>query len=126
MTSNAILKPFFFAAACVVVVGCQSEPETLPDVTVTVPDQFDSGGQTWQKQANLQQADNDCLTRFFARNQGIVDSPEFEGQPTVFLSGKNDRRFYWLRAAADGIVWRCVEFKNRKFSPTDGTGNPFQ
>jgi hypothetical protein len=108
------------------IAGCQSEPESLSAVTLVVPEQFEDGGKTWQRQSDLQPADSDRLSTFFARNQVLVGSPEFEGKPTVFVSGKNDRRFLWLRSSVDGVLWQCVEFRNRKFLITDGKGSPFE
>lgn len=118
---GGLLAVWTFAA-----IGCEHKPETLPDVTVNVPDHFELDGTRWQKQSDVQPADNECLTKFFAVNQDLVDSPEFEGQPEVFRAGKNDRRFYWLNAATDGMNWQCVEFRKRKFSVSDGTENPFE
>lgn len=107
-------------------IGCQSEPEQLPEVAVNVPDQFEVDGTTWQKQSDVQPSDNERLAKFFAANQDLVGSPEFEGQPTVFTASKNDRRFYWLNPTIDGMHWRCVEFRKRKFSTSDGTETPFE
>ncbi len=106
--------------------GCQKTLEALPEVSVVIPDQFEDGGREWSRQSAMEPADNDCLSRFFERNRDLAGSPEFEGQPTVFLSGKRDRRFFWLHASADGNRWRSVEFKNRRFLTTDGTGSPFE
>lgn len=107
-------------------VGCQSEPEPLPEVSVNVPDQFEQDGIAWQKQSDVQSSGNQQLAKFFSQNQDLAGSPEFEGQPIVFASGKNDRRFYWINRAIDGIRWQCVEFRKRKFSVSDGTENPFE
>ena len=105
--------------------GCQGEPEQLPEVTVNVPDQFERDGIAWQKQTEVQYSDNRRLAEFFARNQGLAGSPEFEGNPTVFAAGRNDRRFYWLRPSVDGMRWQCIEFRNRQFTVTDGAESPF-
>ncbi|MCP4781984.1 MAG: hypothetical protein GY903_05545 [Fuerstiella sp.] len=127
MTINNYSVGRFVALAVILVTayGCQSELVPLPEVTVSIPDEFKVGGTAWQKQTTPQQADTDCLSNFFARNQDLVGSPEFEGQPTVFHAGKRDRRFYWLHSSIDGVHWQCVEFKNRRFSVTDGTESPF-
>lgn len=107
-------------------IGCHSELEQLPEVTVNIPDQFELDGTTWQKQPDVQSSDNQCLAKFFALHQDLTGSPEFEGQPTVFSSGKNDRRFYWLNPAVDGVRWQCIEFRKRRFSVSDGTETPFE
>lgn len=112
---------FSFAA-----IGCQSELEQLPEVSVNVPEQFEQDGVAWQKQPDVQPPDKHCLRNFFARNEGLAGSPEFEGQPVVFASGKTDRRYYWLNSAVDGMRWQCVELKRRRFSVSDGTENPFE
>ncbi len=106
--------------------GCNSEAEPLPDLSVTVPDELRDGGTAWQRRTTLEPSDNQCLAKFFTMNQGLSGSPEFVGQPTVFTSGKNDRRFYWLSSTVDGVRWQCVEFRQRKFSVSDGTDNPFE
>lgn len=123
---RATLHCSVVALSLLAATGCQSESDQLPEVTVNVPDQIELDGITWQKQPDVQAPDKQCLTKFFSLNQELTGSPEFEGQPTVFTSGKSDRRFYWLNPAADGLRWQCVEFRKRKFSVCDGTENPFE
>ena len=106
--------------------GCSSEPQTLPEVTVDAPQEFEADGALWKQQPALTQADTECLSKFFEKNGDLAGSPDFEGQPTVYLAGKNDRRFYWLLPSAEDLRWCRVEFRKRKFNSTDGTGNPFQ
>lgn len=105
--------------------GCKSEPERLADFSVDVPDAFRDGQTDWKRQMTSEKSDNVCLQRFFTLNQDLAGSPEFTGMPAVFSSGANARRFYWLNASVDGMRWQCVEFRNRKFSVTEGTDNPF-
>lgn len=106
--------------------GCGTEPQPMPEVSVNAPDKFSANGVRWEKEPSVQQSDNECLSKFFSRNQGLVGSPEFEGQPVVFHSGKKDRRFYWHSAAVDGASWQCVEYRSGKFSVSNGTEDPFQ
>ena len=123
ITTNAALFSFVLALT---LTGCQSESEPLPEVSVNIPDTVTEGDTEWKKQTSVRQSDNDCLMTFFSRNEDLAGNPEFEGEPTVFLSGKTDRRFYWMQSSIDGVRWRCVEFRKKKFSTSDGTGNPFQ
>lgn len=112
--------------ALVLIVGCRNEAAVIPAKTaVPVPDQFQNDGQTWEKQSALQDADTDCLTTFFGQHRDLVGSPELEGTPVLFTSGRSDRRFYWLRPTADGTRWRCVHFESGKFAITDGKDSPF-
>ena len=128
MTRNVVFLRWVAALSVApLIFGCQAEPKPLPEVFVAVPEQFEDGGTMWQKQASVQPADNDCLATFFVQNQELAGSPEFEGPPTVFHSGKNDRRFYWLLPSADVVGrWRCIEFRNRKYSTSDGLASPFE
>lgn len=106
-------------------IGCQEEPEPLPQVSFEIPQEFKRDGTTWKYQPTLLTADRDCLTKFFGQNRDLAGSPEFEGQPELFLSGDSDRLFYWLNATPDGVLWRCVEFQKSKFAASEGSGNPF-
>ena len=121
VVSCAVTVLFSLAAA-----GCQSEPEQQQQVSVEIPEQFEQNGIAWQKQPDIQPSDHQCLEQFFAAKQDLAGSPEFQGQPILFTSGKNDRRFYWLNSTVSTVRWRCVEFRQRKFLMSDGTGNPFK
>ena len=127
MTHDRSLTRHFAAPlVLMLLVGCQDETESLPELAVMIPDQFEDGGSVWEKQSTLQQSDKECLSAFFARNGDLAGSPEFEGQPTVFVTGKSDRRFYWLKPSAEGVRWLSVEFRNHRFSAINGTGSPFE
>lgn len=106
--------------------GCTQDPAALalPEINIETPNQIQVNGTTWAK-ADIGVADHDCLARFFQVNQQLVGSPDMEGTPMLFTSGKNDRRFYWLNPAADGIRWTCVHFEKRRFATSDGNGSPF-
>jgi len=105
--------------------GCQSEPDSLAEVNVEIPEQFESNGSTWKHQVEPSPTDTECLHAFFAHNKDFAGSPDFEGKPTMFLAGENDRRYYWLHPSVEGVRWQVVEFSNRRFSIADGSGDPF-
>ncbi|MEZ6129787.1 MAG: hypothetical protein R3C59_13975 [Planctomycetaceae bacterium] len=106
--------------------GCSqnSDAGALPEVSVDAPATLTDGGTTWTK-ADIGAADQECLATFFQKNQQLVGSPDMEGQPVLFTSGKNDRRFYWLNATVDGSRWTCVHFEKSRYTTSEGTGSPF-
>ena len=106
--------------------GCTQDPAALalPEISVETPDQIQLDGTMWTK-SDFSEADHACLAKFFERNQQLVGSPEMEGEPVLYTSGKNDRRFYWLNAAVEGSRWTCVHFAKNGFTTSDGTGSPF-
>jgi len=107
--------------------GCgDAGTNELPrSANVDVPPQFVQGPTTWTKAEAQDAIDTECLAHFFAVRQDLVGSPELEGEPHLFRAGSSDRRFYWLRASAEGPKWSCVAFEHGRFSVGDGTGNPF-
>lgn len=110
----------FFLAGC----GPDAEALALPEVNVEVPSEFSQDGTTWVRE-EVESDDQNCLARFFQRNQELVGSPDIEGDPVLFTSGKHDRRFYWVNATADGSRWTCVQFRKSRYSTLDGNGSPF-
>lgn len=106
--------------------GCSHDPSAvaLPEISMDGPADFQDQGKTWVR-SEMSPADQECLARFFQLNQQLVGSPEMEGTPMLFTSGKSDRRFYWLNSTVDGSRWTCVHFDRNRFTTTDGDGNPF-
>jgi len=132
MTSN-IFQSFHrrTLVACAVlfstsIIGCSQDSSAveLPQISIEGPAQFQDQGRTWAR-SELAAPDQECLARFFQLNQQLAGSPDMEGTPFLFTSGKNDRRFYWLNPTADGSRWTCVMFEKNRFSTTDGVGSPF-
>ena len=106
--------------------GCGQDADALalPEVSVAAPAELQEVGTTWIRK-DIESADHDCLARFFQANQELVGSPDMEGDPVLFTSGKRDRRFYWVAATADGSRWTCVHFEKGRFKTSDGDGSPF-
>ena len=106
--------------------GCWQNPEAaaLMEVSIDVPATLADGDTTWTR-TEISASDQECLTTFFQKNQQLVGSPDMEGQPILFTTGKSDRRFYWMTAVVDGSRWTCVHFEKGRFKTTDGNGNPF-
>ena len=105
--------------------GCGPEPAAeQPAVNIDVPETFSDGKTTWQRAA-VEEADIECLAKFFVLRSELVGSPELETQPRLFRSGQHDRRFYWLHSMAERDAWKCIAFESGKFSFTEGDGNPF-
>ena len=118
LVSTMILLPAILS-------GCGQDPVAvaMPELTVEAPAELQDQGQTWVK-ADISSADQDCLTDFFRQNQQLVGSPDMEGEPVLFTSGKNDRRFYWLSSTIDGSRWICVHFEKRLFHDHRRNGQP--
>ncbi len=108
------------------VAGCGQNPEAaaLMEVSIDLPTTLTDGGTTWTK-TEISSADQDCLATFFQKNQQLVGSPDMEGEPILYTSGRSDRRFYWMNAVVDGSRWTCVHFEKGRFKTSDGTGSPF-
>ncbi len=130
MTSNTRLANRFLVLVAVVAlhitIGCQSEPASTQEAPTYFPDQFEEEEVVWQHQPSLLPSDTSCLSRFFTQNQGLVGSPDFEGQPKLYVSGNNNRRFYWQLSSGNNAPWRCVHSKGTTFRVTDGEGPPFK
>ena len=96
----------------------------LPQISIEGPAEFQDQGRSWAR-SELEHADQKCLARFFQLNQQLVGSPEMDGNPLLFTSGKKDRRFFWLTASVGGSRWTCVHFEKGRYSTSDGTECPF-
>lgn len=105
--------------------GCQQEPTEALQPTVAVPNQFTDDGIIWKKQS-MGPDEEKALTRFFAKHQELMGSPEYEGYPSVFTSSTGVIRFYWPYASAHGQEWRCVEVAGSRFDVLELSDNPFQ
>ena len=106
--------------------GCrQGSVEAVQSANVEIPGSWSSGGKTWAHQPVLSKADEEVLTKFFQIHASFQGSSDFEGAPEVMVTGKSDRRFYWIRGTADAIAWSCIHFEGAKFRTSNGTGNPF-
>lgn len=106
--------------------GCGGQSTTaIPVASWTVPESFSGGKFTWTRMPELTKADEDLLNRFFRNQPQFTGSPELEGTPLVFHSGKSDRRFYWIRPGIEGPVWFCILFENNRLDTISGNGDPF-
>lgn len=106
-------------------IGCSQESaEVLIEVPMDAPAEFQDQKKTWVK-TDIGSTDQDCLAKFFEQNQELVGSPDMEGEPVLFTSGKSDRRFYWLNTTIDGSRWLCVHFEKGRFATTEGVEIPF-
>jgi hypothetical protein len=106
--------------------GCGSAAiETVQAVTEDPPDSWATDGKTWMYQASMSKSDEDVLMKFFQLHTSFQGSSDFEGPPKLMVSGKSDRRYYWIRGAKDAWTWSCIHFEAGKFRTSEGTGNPF-
>lgn len=121
-----ILYDALAMSALLLAAGCGQNPEAvaLAEASVDAPTTLTDGGTTWTR-TDISTADQECLAMFFQKNQQLVGSPDMDGQPVLYTSGKSDRRFYWVSATADGSRWTCVHFEKGRFRTSDGTGSPF-
>ena len=107
--------------------GCRDTVSDViePSAAIEVPDEFQDKITTWQRRKPMQHSDTDCLSRFFAARRELAGSPELDGPPLLFVSGSDDRCFFWLTPTATGTQWSAVRFVNGKFTFSEGTGSPF-
>lgn len=108
--------------------GCGSltdQAQELTSIAVQTPETWTSEGNTWTRGQSLTDADQQLLTRFFQRNPDCTGSLEFEGNPTMFCSGKSNRRFVWTRTTIDGSAWILIEFVAGRICIKNGTGVPW-
>ena len=104
--------------------GCQQEPAEALYTTVAIPTEFTDDGSVWKKKT-MGPKEEKALTQFFRDHQELMDSPEYEGYPSVFVSRERTTRFYWPYPSAQGQGWRCVEISGRRFSVLELSENPF-
>ncbi|MEP3482129.1 MAG: hypothetical protein ABJZ55_22990 [Fuerstiella sp.] len=96
----------------------------IQEVSVDIPKQFTADGTVWEVR-EMGAEEEATLGLFFVQHPELMDSPEFEGRPSVFASESRLHRFYWLHASAVAPEWRCVEVNGRTSNVIEGTGNPF-
>ena len=89
------------------------------------PESFADTEKTWTLKSDMETTDEEALTQFFQSHSTFQGSTDFEGPPTMYISGTTDRRFYWLRGTTVEPVWSCVHFEDGDFQITEGSGNPF-
>jgi hypothetical protein len=89
------------------------------------PESYEDAGKTWTLKPDMETTDEEALTKFFEIHSHFQGSTDFEGPPTMYLSGTTDRRYYWVRGTTEETVWSCVHFEGGDFAVTEGTGNPF-
>ena len=117
----AVLTPLPLLTGC----GSGETAELPTTASVEVPQDFSDGNTTWRHVEAMEEADTDCLARFFKNRIDLQGSPDLEGEPRLFRAEKSDRRFYWMNPTAQGDVWKCVSFERGKYSFSEGDGNPF-
>ncbi len=116
----------FVIGVCVAMSGCGSSTAQPVAVSeISAPRSFSANEKTWTLKPSMEESDEETLTQFFATQPDFQGSTDFEGPPTLFLSGESDRRFYWLRGIGDSATWSCVCFESGKFQVSEGKGNPF-
>jgi hypothetical protein len=106
--------------------GCgDASIETVQVVSADPPNSWTADGRTWSLQASMSEADKELLMKFFQLNSEFQGSSDFEGSPKLMVSGKADRRFYWMRGRKESMAWSCIHFEGGKFRTSEGTGDPF-
>ena len=106
--------------------GCSGTAAELVEAPkLDHPESFADAGKTWTLKSGMETTDEEALTKFFQIHSQFQGSTDFEGQPTVYISGTDDRRFYWLRGSTEEPVWSCVHVEDGDFQITEGSGRPF-
>jgi len=107
-------------------VGCGgTAAEVVQAPKLDRPESFSASGKSWTLKSKIETADEEALTKFFHIRTEFQGSIDFEGPPTMYMSGKSDRRYYWMRGTTEEPVWSCVVFEGGKFYVTERKGNPF-
>lgn len=94
---NVLMLPGLICGVC----GCQEEVVTVPAVAIDIPQEFSADGAQWTV-IEMGASEERVLGDFFAKNDDLMGSPDFQGYPSVFVSSTQDLRFYWLHPAVDG------------------------
>lgn len=107
--------------------GCGgSAAEFVETPKLDHPASYVHAGKMWTRKPDMATTDQEALTKFFQIHSHFQGSTDFEGPPTMYISGTTDRRFYWMRGTTAEPVWSCVHFEGGKFSVTEGKGNPLK
>lgn len=112
--------------SCVSISGCSSLTGELVSASqIAPPDSIEADGKTWSLNETMEKAEEEILTAFFTSQPDFQGSTNMAGTPTVFSSGEDDRRFYWLHGDGEAARWSCVRFEEGCFQVSEGTSNPF-
>lgn len=126
VVTRVLKVPAMLAALLVVVVGC-GQQDVVEAVSVKPPEQFSERGQVWQLQTGgPTKADNSQLGSFFKKNESLIGSPDWTGEPLKYVNGssKSLERFYWFNGTEQKATWNAVEFQGSRFRQLSGVGLP--
>jgi len=106
--------------------GCGGTPaQSVTAPNIVLPQTYTATGKTWTLTPAMVKTDEELLTTFFENFSNYQGSTDFEGPPTMYATGINDRRFFWLRGSTDEPAWSCIHFEDGEFGITEGTDNAF-
>lgn len=107
--------------------GCTPDESASSDsLTVVAPAELVLNGAKWQKEASINESDQNLLSKYFRANPSLIDSPDLHGTPDVYHGAQKQRRFYWIHPMADQTRWMCLEYQDGGFELLEGEGNPYE
>ena len=121
-----LLKSATFAVV-ISLLGCSSDKDVIreSEQPVVVPEMFEEDDNSWAKTGGMTESDTQRLSAYFQKNPSVAEHSIVNGDPLVYATDDKRRRYYWVRAGADGAEWFCLEFGDRGVSLKDGHGPPF-
>ena len=106
--------------------GCSAETTAVFRPMSTPPDELHIDGTMWQRQSEMTEGDQRLLTNYLRHQPSVAENPLLHGDPSVYLSSADDRRFYWLSQTDTEVHWVFLGFRRGRFRETQaGTGPPF-
>lgn len=107
-------------------IGCgnTSVPQTSKFIP---PDSFANQNSKWKRDVNgPTETDNHRIGRFFQTKPGLLDSPEWHGEPAKYVEegSSNRTRYYWFSGTAELPTWNVVEFNGSRLRDFAGQGLP--
>jgi hypothetical protein len=104
--------------------GQSRAPVVAPFVS---PVEFSDDSGSWLRfEDALSQKDNQKIGAFFKKNESLVGSPEWTGEPEKYVctDRKSLERFYWFSGSSENPSWNAIEVNGSRVRKLSGQGPP--
>lgn len=90
------------------------------------PESIQLGGDSWKRQPTFLPDDQNRLVAYFQTNRSLAENPLLRGEPEVYSTAGDRKRYYWINGTGGGKHWMFLEFHAGMFTEIgEGTGDLF-